>query len=120
MLLRRCGVIAAWKEFAGLLGRNIGDFILYVLVVLAAGIVLGMIASVVVVMGCCCFFCIAWVFLIPVVGGYLATVLLLPLRVWRRSYAALVLAQFGAAYDVFALAQLPAAPSEDIPSEPAE
>ncbi len=104
MMLRRCGVKAAWKEFFGMLSANIGRFILYLLVILAAGIALGILSSMIAVAACCCFFCVSWVLVIPIIGGYLFTVLTLPLHVWRRSYAVLFLAQFGEAYNVFALA----------------
>lgn len=104
MMLRRCGVKAAWKEFFGILSANIGRFILYLLVILVAGIALGILSSMIAVAACCCFFCVSWVLVIPIIGGYLFTVLTLPLHVWRRSYAVLFLAQFGEAYNVFALA----------------
>lgn len=114
MMLRRCGVMEAWREFLALLSANIGRFLLYLLVVFAAGIALGVLTSIIAVTACCCFCCIAWVFVIPIIGSYLFTVLILPLRVWRRSYAVLFLAQFGAGYNVFATAQSPAPPVSDI------
>lgn len=114
MMLRRCGVISAWKEFLTLLLNNVGGFILYLFIIFAAGIALGILTSMIIFSAFCCFCCISWVFFIPFVGGYLFSVLLLPLSVWRRSYAVLFLAQFGPAYDVFTLANPSAPPAYDI------
>jgi len=111
MMLRRCGVISAWKECLTLLLNNVGGFILYLLIIFAAGIALGILTSMIIFTAFCCFCCVSWVFFIPFVGGYLFSVLLLPLSVWRRSYAVLFLAQFGPAYDVFTLAVPPAPPA---------
>jgi hypothetical protein len=121
MYLRRCGVIEAWKEFMGLFSANLGTFILYVLVIIAVAIVLGLLGTLIVFTACCCFCCVSWVFIIPVVGGYLFSVLLLPLSVWRRSYAVLFLSQFGPGYNVFAMAQVSAPqPPETVDIEPVD
>ena len=109
MYLRRCGVKAAWKECLGLFSARPGMFVLYLVFLILIGIVLGFLSAFCGMAACCCFCCVAWVFLIPFVGGYLMTVLLLPLAVWRRSYALLFLAQFGPAYDAFAAVSTPAA-----------
>lgn len=101
MYLRRCGVRAAWKECVGLFKARLGAFVLYTVILFAANIVLGLIAALCAMLACCCLCCVAWAFLIPLAGGYLFTVFILPLRVWRRSYALCFLAQFGSAYNVF-------------------
>jgi len=101
MYLRRCGVRAAWKECIGLLKSRLGAFVLYTVILVAANIVLGLITALGAMLACCCLCCVAWVFLIPLAGGYLFTVFILPLRVWRRSYALYFLAQFGGSYNVF-------------------
>lgn len=121
MYLRRCGVKAAWKECMGLVTARPGIIILYLLILILIGVVLGFLSMLVGMTACCFFCCVSWVFLLPFVGSYLMTVLLLPLAVWRRSYALLFLAQFGPAYDVFAAAPIPAAPGiENAPIAPAE
>jgi hypothetical protein len=111
MYLRRCGVKAAWKECMGLFSARPGMFVLYLVFLMLIGVVLGFLSMFFGMAACCCFCCVAWVFLIPFVGGYLMTVVLLPLAVWRRSYALLFLAQFGPEYDVFATVPLSASPA---------
>lgn len=101
MYLRRCGVRAAWKECIGLFKARPGAFVLYTVILFAANIAMGLIAVLCAMLVCCCLCCVAWVFLIPLAGGYLFTVFILPLRVWRRSYALCFLAQFGSGYNVF-------------------
>lgn len=124
MMLRRCGVVAAWQECLGLFSSRAGMFILYLLVLLLINLVLGLASFFVVITACCCFCCVSWVLVIPIVGTYLITVLLLPLVVWRRSYAVLFLAQFGAGYNVFVLAQPPVPPTAEVidspPADPGE
>ncbi len=101
MYLRRCGVRAGWKECLGLIKAHPGAFALYTAILFAANIILGLVATLGALLACCCLCCMAWVFLIPLAGGYLFTVFILPLRVWRRCYALYFLAQFGGAYNVF-------------------
>ena len=113
MYLRRCGVKAAWNECLGLFTARPGMIVLYLLFLILVGVVLGFLSMLAGMTACCCFCCVSWVFLIPFIGGYLMTVLLLPLAVWRRSYALLFLAQFGPAYDVFAAVPTTASPAAD-------
>ena len=121
MYLRRSGVKAAWKECLGLFSARPGAIVLYLLFLLVIGIVLSTLTFLCMMSACCIFCCVAWVFLIPFVGGYLMAVVLLPLEVWRRSYSVLFLSQFGPDYNVFAPAEMPLEPvSAEIESIPTE
>lgn len=110
MYRRRCGVKAAWKECMGLFSARPGMFVLYLLFLIVIGVVMGFLAAICALMACCCFCCVSWTFCIPFIGSYLMTVLLLPLAVWRRSYAILFLSQFGPEFDVFETVVSPAEP----------
>ncbi|MCE5185173.1 MAG: hypothetical protein LLF76_03510 [Planctomycetaceae bacterium] len=91
----------AWRRLLGLMSGHKGLFVLYLLFIFLISIMLGIGTAVIGVTACCCLCCVAWMFCIPFVGGYLFTVLSLPLWVWRRGYSAFFLAQFGPEYDVF-------------------
>lgn len=111
MALRYCRVMEAWREFYELLRSYKWKFVLYLLFQIVIGIVIGMIGMLATLLtGCfCCTLCI------PLVGTYIATVVLLPLPVFGRSYSLYYLAQYGAAYNVFApAAEVAAAPEADI------
>lgn len=110
MALRYCRVMEAWREFYELLRNYKWKFVLYLLFQIVIGIVIGMIGMLATLLtGCfCCTLCI------PLVGTYIATVVLLPLPVFVRSYSLYYLTQYGAAYNVFApAAEVPAAPEAD-------
>jgi hypothetical protein len=110
MYLRRTGVKAAWKECLALLSARPGVIILYLLFLFIIDLILGTLSFLCIMSACCVFCCVTWIFLIPFVGSYLITVLLLPLAVWRRSYSALFLSQFGPEYNVFAYIGIPQPP----------
>jgi hypothetical protein len=104
MYLRGETCLAAWREFGRLLADHAGDFALYILFQFVLAIVLGLLVLVVFVATCCVACCVA---MIP----YIGTVLLLPLLVFKRSYALYFLAQFGPPYDVFPPAEPPPVPA---------
>jgi hypothetical protein len=107
MALRYCHVMEAWREYFELLRSYKGKFVLYLLFQIVIAIAVGMIGMLVTLFTCCfcCTLCI------PLVGTYIATVVLLPLPVFGRSYSLYYLAQYGGAYNVFA----PAAPAAAAP-----
>lgn len=105
MFLRSSGCVAAWRELLALMSANAGRFALYVLFQIVLAIVIGAIVLGVVVATCCIAGCLL---LIP----YLGTVVLLPILVFKRSYALYYLAQYGPELDVF---PPPAPPITDAP-----
>ena len=94
LFLRGGKCLAAWKEFYHLLAANPGQFVLYLLFQIVLGMVIGVIVLGTILITCCLAGCL-------MVLPYLGTVVLLPVLVFKRSYSAYFLAQFGAAYDVF-------------------
>jgi hypothetical protein len=96
MFLRGCRCLPGWGVLLGLLADNLGRFILYFLFQIILGLAIFVLVLTAVLVTCCLFCCVA---VIP----YLGTVLLLPVFVFRRSYSAYYLAQYGAEYDVFRL-----------------
>ena len=96
MFRRGGGCLQGWGVLLGLLAGNLGRFILYFLFQIILGLAIAVLVLTAVLVTCCIFGCLA---AIP----YLGTVLLLPIFVFRRSYSAYYLAQYGAEYDVFRL-----------------
>ena len=99
MWLRRQGCVAAWMEFLQLLGSRIGAFIVYLLLRLGLGILIGIALIIAIFATCCIAGCL-------MVLPYIGTVFLLPVLVFSRALPLYFLAQFGPNYDVFR----PAAP----------
>lgn len=110
MYIHRCRVMEGWRAFWGLCSANIIKFVLFLLFLIVVNIAIGMLIFFAVLFTCCCAACIL---AIP----YLGTVLMLPILVWRRAYSALFLAQFGPAFDVFALPEGVVVP-DDLPTPP--
>ena len=90
MYLRRCRVLAAWREVWGLLSANPGAFALYVLFKMVIGMAVGTIAMLVFCATCCC------LAILP----FLWAVVLLPLFVFVRSYSLYFLGQFHPGYQL--------------------
>ena len=111
MYLQGCKVTEGWRRFWGLLCQHKGLFVLFLLILFAMSMAIGMIILFVMLITCCCAACI---FAIP----YIGTVALLPILVWRRAYSALFLAQFGPEFDVFAQAAPVVVPSASVPPAP--
>ncbi len=110
MALRSCRVMEAWREFYALLTHFKGKFTLYILFQIVIALALGTIGMLV-TLATCCFCC---TLCIPFAGTYIATVVLLPLPVFGRSYSLYYLAQYGGAYNVFApAAEVSPAPEAD-------
>src|SRR5262249_50696291 len=92
MYVRRCGVLAAWREFLrGALAGRIGIFILYILFHIALQLAIQALAGVL-----NCF--TAGLAGTPYVGTH---VLLLPFHVFMRSYSVSFLEQFGPGWQFF-------------------
>lgn len=102
MYLQGCSVTEGWGRFWRLCRSHLGTFALFLLILMVINIAITMLVMLVIVMTCCLAVCIL---IIP----YIGTVALLPIYVWRRAYSALLLAQFGSEYDVFAAPARPAA-----------
>lgn len=115
MYLRKCSVLAAWREFKPLLFGFVWPFTLYLTFLFVVGIILFLIVLLAVFATCCCAACIL---AIP----YIGTVAMLPLLVWRRAYSLCYLAQYGSMYDVFAVSQITACSSinNSLPQGPAD
>jgi hypothetical protein len=110
MYIQNLSVTQGWKRLLKLMSEHLGAMILYLLFIFLISIALGMGTAAIGVAACCCLCCVSWVFLIPLVGGYLFTVLTLPLWVWRRAYSAFFMAQFGPEYSVFSNPQAAVVP----------
>jgi len=106
MYRRRCLAREAFVDVAKLIGSNPGPFILFVLFVIALGIGVAIIGTMVACLTCC-------------IGGlpYVSTVLLLPAIVWLAAYKLMFLRQFGDAYDAWAVV-VPPPPPEPLPLPP--
>jgi hypothetical protein len=94
MFLRGGRWLEAWKEFHGLLWEHPGQFVLYILFQIVLAMASGVITLGAILITCCIAGCL-------VVIPYIGTVVLLPVLVFKRSYSARFLAQFGPHYDVF-------------------
>lgn len=92
--LRGGKCLAAWRDFWGLLADHAGLFTLYILFQIVLNLAIGIIVLGAILVTCCLAGCLM---VIP----YLGTVLLLPVLVFKQSYALYFLRQFGPGYDVF-------------------
>ena len=109
MSLRQGTCMAAWREFWKLLTGNKGKFILYILFQIVIALAIGVIGATVACLFSCLFLCITCgiaccLMILPpfsIAYGYIITVLLLPLSVFKRSYSLLYLRQYGPSFDVF-------------------
>lgn len=95
MYLHGCTVTEGWRYFGSLFWLHPGTFILFLLILIVINMVIGMLTVLLIIATCCLAACIL---IIP----YIGTVALLPVYVWRRAYSALLLAQFGPEFNVFA------------------
>lgn len=108
MSLRQGTCMAAWREFWKLLTGNKGRFTLYILFQIVIAIAIGTIGATVACLFSCLFLCITCgiaccLMILPpfsIAYGYVITVLLLPLSVFKRSYSLLYLRQYGPSFDV--------------------
>lgn len=105
LFLRRGTCLAAWRELRGLLAAHPGQFALYILFQIVLKVAIGMLVMLAVLVTCCTALCLLAV---PFIG----TVLLLPVRVFKRAYSLYYLAQYGPQYDVFL--QPPEAPTRPV------
>lgn len=95
MFIHRISCIEAWKRTGNLLKANIGRFVLFILFTIVLSLAIGTILVAAAIATCCCACCLM---MLP----YLGTVFLLPIFVFKRSYTALYLAQYGPQWNVFA------------------
>jgi hypothetical protein len=101
---------AAWSALVPWLKAYPGHFILYALFVLVLALFMGLCGFLVCLLTC--FACCIW--LIPLVGGYVMTAVLLPLWVAYRAFTVDWLAQLDPKFDLFALAR----PTATLPGTP--
>ena len=93
---------AAWLGLWNLIRKYPGPFALWILMLVLINMAIGLaIGALIFVSFClCCIGCC----LVPIAClPYISTVILLPVHVFKRSYALYFLAQFGPGYDVFAV-----------------
>ena len=95
MFVRGCTCREGWYALCQLMSANVGNILLYLLFQVVIALVTGMLVLAVMMVTCCC----CCLLLLP----YVSTVILLPVFVFHRAYSAHYLAQFGRAFDVFAL-----------------
>ena len=93
MLLQSTYCVPAWRQFRDLLSDNKGRFFLYLLFRLLIDLVVGVIVLLLVLLTCCCAACFL---ALP----YIGTVVLLPIHVFKRTYALHYLRQYGSDYDL--------------------
>ena len=94
MFLRGENIVAAGREFLGLLTAHFGHFALYILFQIVLNLAIGVLVLLTVILTCCVAGCLM---LLPFFG----TVLLLPVLVFKRAYPLYYLAQYGPQWDVF-------------------
>ena len=94
MYLHTMSCTQAWRMLLDVLSWNQGRFILYVLFQILLKVAIAALVMGVGCMTCCVGFCLM---ALPYVG----TVILLPIRVFERSYSAYYLAQYGPQFNVF-------------------
>jgi hypothetical protein len=113
MFTRRIRCIEAWKRVWKLIKDNFGRTVLYILFQIVMAIAIDSILVIplffLYAMSCCCLFPCFLCMAFPCIGlpvslafQYMFTVILLPLLIFKRSYSALYLAQYGPQWDVFA------------------
>jgi hypothetical protein len=96
MFLRTASCTAGWREFLTILSVNKARLALYILFQIVISIAIGTIIFIGFCIGCC-FCCVSLLLFIP----YINTVILLPIFIFKKSYALYYLRQFGPAFDVF-------------------
>jgi hypothetical protein len=97
MYLHAVNCTQAWRMLLDLTSWNQGRFILYLLFQIVLKIAIGVLVFGATCMTCC-FACCIWILLaLPYVG----TAILLPIRVFERSYSAYYLSQYGPQFNVF-------------------
>jgi hypothetical protein len=113
MFIHRIRCIEAWKRVWKLIKDNFGRIVLYILFQIVLAIAIGSILVIPLfflytISFCCCFPCFLCM-AFPCIGlpvslafQYMFAVALLPIFVFKRSYSALYLAQYGPQWDVFA------------------
>ncbi len=109
MYLRASTCTVAWREFLTILSINKLRFLLYLLFQIVIAIAIGVIGAAVACLFSCLFLlftcgiacCLMALPPFSIAYGYIITVLLLPLSVFKRSYSLLYLRQYGVNYDVF-------------------
>lgn len=109
MFLRSTSCRVAWREFLTLLSTNKVRFILYILFQILIAMAIGVIGASVACLFACllvCFTCgiAGCLMILPPLSigyGYITTVLLLPLSVFKRAYSLHYIRQFGPEFDVF-------------------
>jgi hypothetical protein len=96
MYRRRCSAREAFVDVAKLIAANPGPFLLFVLFMIALGLGVAIVGTILACATCC-------------IGAlpYISTVLLLPAIVWLAAYRLLFIRQFGDQYDVWAAATPP-------------
>lgn len=111
MYRRRLRCLAGWRQFGALFANRPGAFVLYLLFQILLQGALGAVALLAIPLTC-------GLSLIPIVGKFISSLIVLPLRVFDRAYSMCFLAQFGRDCDPFAETEMPAAGSESPASPP--
>jgi hypothetical protein len=102
MYIERIEWRPAWSRLWNLIRQSPGPFVLWVLLLFAINMAIGLAIGILVLVSfclCCIGCCIVPIACLP----YINAVVMLPLHVFRRTYALCFLAQFGPQYDVFAV-----------------
>jgi hypothetical protein len=102
---------AAWRALLPWLQAYPGHFVLYALFVLVLALFLGLCMTLVCVLTC--FACCLW--LVPLLGSYVMTVILLPLWTTYRAFTVEWLAQLDPKFDLFAWVRATAVTDSESP-----
>ncbi len=89
--------IPAWREFNKLFKASPASFIKYLFILFLYYLLSVLIVTLVIICTCCLLGCL---FSLPVVGGYIASLVLLPIYIFFRLFSIEFLAQFGNEYDL--------------------
>jgi hypothetical protein len=84
-----CGATEGWRRLLAAMRGRVGSFMLFALLFFALSMGVGMVAALVTILTCC-LCCLACV---PLVNGYAAAVVFLPLMVFLRAYGVAFLSQ---------------------------
>jgi hypothetical protein len=89
--------IPAWGKIIALIRQNPGSFIKYFFILWFYSIISVIIVFLLIICTCCLLGCL---FSIPLAGGYISSLVLLPIFIFFRLFGVEYLAQFGEVYDL--------------------
>lgn len=95
MAYQGLSAIDGWKRFGTLCRGNAGPLLLFIVMKVVIALAIGVTSMIVFLLTCC----LCMVGIIPIVGQFVLTVIMLPLYVFERSYTLHVLGSLGPDFD---------------------